>query len=433
MKDKQPKLPLESEEQTEKSEIRHVLFRELTNEIPSTTYATHSLYMHPAKFIPHVVRYVIDKYTEPCDWLFDPFAGYGTVAIEASMTNRNCILWDLNPILILMIRASLFRDSISLDDFYIDTSYSEKFHPKWENIFYWHPAEFYDVLSSMWGYWHREVDEKIKPLLAIPLLKVTRYFSYSDEKITKLYKSKYAKEKVEALLKTNWKSKMEKMYWKYVEDVIKKVKDYQRYEPHQVECIVKASDEGIFTENKVIVDSTKKKLEKCVDVLITSPPYLQAQEYIRSFKLELAWLGFSGHFIRSLVKHEIPYNSVEEGQISSPTYDRFKKEISRLKHEKLLQLYVTYFNSLALFLNNNHHKVGNVIAFFVSNVKIRTKRIPIDTILREHLEYLGWKHEETLIDTILARRLFKTDVNPATKLSDQRTPTEHLVVMRCKR
>jgi hypothetical protein len=40
--------------------VQCVLFREIVNEIPSTTYATHGLYMYPAKFIPQVVRYVVN-------------------------------------------------------------------------------------------------------------------------------------------------------------------------------------------------------------------------------------------------------------------------------------------------------------------------------------------------------------------------------------
>jgi DNA modification methylase len=407
-----------------------ILFRRLVDEVPSTTYATHGLYMYPAKFIPQVVRYVIRRYTREGGWVFDPFAGYGTVAIEASLTGRNCILWDLNPILHLLVRASLYTDHLSLSDFHLDFDYDKPFHPRWNNIFYWHPPEFYKVLSRAWGYWHREVSWKLKPLIAIPLLKVTRYFSYSDEKISKLYRSRYAEEKVRKLLTSNWEAEMKKMYWEYARDVMRKVREYQSYKPKQIECEVRTSDEAFFTGNRVIVDSIKERLEREVDTILTSPPYLQAQEYIRSFKLELAWLGFSGSFISHLSKHEIPYNEVREGYISSRTYEIFKKEVEKLNHEKLLKLYISYFNSLALFLNNNHNKVRNAIAFFVGPVKIRTTRVPIDTIIKEHLEHLGWKHEETLVDRIIARRLFKTEINPATGLKDERTPTEHLLVMR---
>ena len=410
--------------------VKSVLFRELVKEVPSTTYATHGLYMYPAKFIPQVVRYVINSYTSPGDWLFDPFAGYGTVAVEAAITGRNCVLWDLNPMLHLLASASVYSGPLTLKDLYVDFSYPEPFHPRWSNITYWHPREFYEALSRAWGYWHNEVEEGLRPLVAIPLLKVTRYFSFSDEKIAKLYRSKYAEEKVRRMLSTSWKTKMAEMYWDYAKEVVDKVSEYRRHGPKPVEIIVRASDERVFTGRYAVVDSMTEKLDRDVDVLVTSPPYLQAQEYIRSFKLELAWLGFSGSFISSLTAHEIPYKEVREGYISSRTYEALKREVERLNHDKLLKLYVSYFNSLAMFLNNNHERVRNAIAFFVGPVKIRTTRVPIDTIVKEHLEYLGWKHEVTLVDTIVSRRLFKSEVNPATGLEDERTPTEHLVIMR---
>ena len=410
--------------------VQHVLFRALVREIPSTTYATHGLYMYPAKFIPQVVRYVINRYSSPGGWLFDPFAGYGTVAIEASLTGRNAVLWDLNPMLHLLVEASTYSKPVSLRDLEVDFNYGDPFHPRWGNIAYWHPREFYGTLSRVWGYWRKEVGRDLKPLVAVPLLKITRYFSYSDEKIAKLYKSRYAVEKVRNLLSGDWRYRMEKMYWEYARAVVEMVREYQSYNPKQVELAVKASDEGVFTGGKAVVDSIRERLDRDVDVLITSPPYLQAQEYIRSFKLELAWLGFTEGFIRELTCREIPYNGVGEGHISSTTYSSLKREVLRLGHDKLLELYVSYFNSLALFLNNNHERVRGTIAFFVGPVKIRGMRVPIDTIIKEHLEYLGWRHEVTLIDTIVSRRLFRSEKNPATGLEDERTPTEHLLIMR---
>jgi hypothetical protein len=50
--------------------------------------------------------------------------------------------------------------------------------------------------------------------------------------------------------------------------------------------------------------------------------------------------------------------------------------------------------------------------------------------VRVNLESLGWSHEVTLIDTIVSRRLAKVEINPATGLEDERTPTEHLLIMR---
>ena len=73
---------------------------------------------------------------------------------------------------------------------------------------------------------------------------------------------------------------------------------------------------------------------------------------------------------------------------------------------------------------------AKVIGLFVGSVKVKTMRVLLVEILKEHFESLGWFHEVTLIDTIVSRRLAKVEINPATGLEDERTPTEHLLIMR---
>ncbi len=401
----------------ETHKVSKVLFRELVD-LPSTTYATHGLYSYPAKFIPHVVRFVIKRYTEEGDWLFDPFAGSGTVAIEAHLTGRNYILWDINPVTEILVKASTYMDEVREEEISVDFDYSRPFIPRWSNLYYWHPKDFVRELSKAWGYWHYEIKDFLKPLAAIPLMKLTRYFSYSDEKISKLYKSKRAVEKVNRLLKSDWKSIMLKMYRDEVRRVIRKVEEFQVLNPKRVEGEVK------------IGDSLSMRLKKEVDVLVTSPPYLQAQEYIRSFKLELFWLGLSEEQVRRLQKLEIPYREAPNVKVESDLYEKYREEVLKLNHKQLLKIYDCYFKSLAYFLNVNHKFVRKYIAFFVGPVKVRTLRIPIDEILKEHLESLGWKHEVTFEDKIITRKLFKTKVNPATGLEDERTPVERLLVMK---
>lgn len=397
----------------------HVLFRELVEDVPSTTYATHGLYYYPAKFIPHVIRYIICKYTGRGDWVFDPFAGSGSVAIECHILGRNYILWDLNPILKVLVEASKFIGDVSIDDLIVDFTYNHEFIPKWSNLHYWHPREFLEVLARAWGYYHYAAPGKLKPLIAIPLLKVTRYFSYSDVQVSKLYKSKKAIERVRRLLNTDWRRVMAEMYESEVRKLVSKIREFQKYKPTSVKGIVRAG-----------IDSLSVKLSRSVDVLLTSPPYLQAQEYIRSFKLELFWLGYSEREVRKLQKLEIPYREPPTAEVESKLYREYRRKVMELGHKKLLAIYDSYFKSLALFLNNNHKHVGKYMAIFVGPVKIRGIRIPIDGILREHLESLGWKHEVTLIDKIVTRKLFEAKVNPATGLPDERTPTEHLLIMK---
>ncbi|RLI57554.1 MAG: hypothetical protein DRO93_10505, partial [Candidatus Thorarchaeota archaeon] len=66
---------------------------------------------------------------------------------------------------------------------------------------------------------------------------------------------------------------------------------------------------------------------------------------------------------------------------------------------------------------------------FVGRASMRGRPVPIDEIVAEHLVANGWRHEETLVDKISARRMFRYGKNPATQIEDARTPSERLVVL----
>jgi len=51
-----------------RSRYIEVLFRDLVKEITSTRYAIHGLYMYPARFISHVVRFAINRFTSESSW-----------------------------------------------------------------------------------------------------------------------------------------------------------------------------------------------------------------------------------------------------------------------------------------------------------------------------------------------------------------------------
>jgi len=395
--------------ETKGSRYRKVLFRSFYDF--DTDYATHGLYWYPARFIPHVVRYFIENYTKTGDLVFDPFAGSGTVAIEAEITGRNYIVWDLNPITELLVKVETWKGDINEKMFEVDFNYPKKFVPRWDNLYLWHPREFVDVLARLWAYYH----DHSNSLLAIPLLRVTKYFSYAEIEFPKPYRSKVAMERVKELLSSDWRQKMKDMYRQEVERVIKKVKEFQK--------LCKCTSKG---EVKGGVDVLNAELPKA-DAIITSPPYLQAQEYIRTFSMELHWLGYTDAEVRKLKSKEIPYNTPPNVSVNSETYRKYRELVRNIGDSKLLQIYDAYFKSMAQFLNKIDAKV---IGLFVGPVKVKTMRVPLDEIFKEHLESLGWSHESTLIDTIVSRRLARVEINPATGLEDERTPTEHLLIMR---
>ena len=65
---------------------------------------------------------------------------------------------------------------------------------------------------------------------------------------------------------------------------------------------------------------------RSVDVIITSPPYLNAIDYLRGHRLSLVWLGYTLSEIRALRSHSIGAENSIAGGIPTSTLDRLLHE-----------------------------------------------------------------------------------------------------------
>ncbi len=395
-----------------------VVFRQLVD-LPSTTYGTFGLYRYPAKFIPHVIAYVIRSYGGTEATVFDPFAGYGTVGAVARIYGNKYEMWDLNPILDTLHKiANLEPRSIDITDLVDKLKEPQStFRPDWSRFEYWFPEEFIPLLTGVWGAYHKlRKDSYTRLLLTIPLLKVSRYFSYDDAGRMKLSSSPRSRARVRRLLENNWEQKFFDMVEKELSVLIRRLGESASLSKNRPEAIVRAG-----------IDTLTETLDHEHDILVTSPPYLQSQEYIRYAKMDLYWLGHGESEIRRLQKLEIPYRRVEEREVHSKTF----RETRRLFSEpNILRVYDTYFHAIVGAFERLQERIRERMCIFVGRSSLRGHPVPIDKILVEHFENLGWEHETTLIDGIVARRMFRYGANPATGTEDSRTSSEYLVVLR---
>lgn len=398
--------------------VEYISFRKEVREIPSTTFGCFGLYKYPAKFIPHVVYYILNKYSHPDYVIFDPFAGFGTTGFVSRLFGNFYILWELNPLIRVFFdtvdKVDLDKDENKVLDLVKNSNFV--YIPNWKNIDYWYPEEFLSILSKAWGFVHN-TDEKNRFLLIVPLLKLTKYFSYFDDKIFKAYKSKYSKEKVKILLNKDYKSIFYEKLFSEIVYLKNKIIEYKRMNPKGYLGIVNYG-----------ISSYQEVLDRDVNILITSPPYLQAQEYIRSTKMELFWLGFDENYIRKLSSKEIPYCKVES--LYNINSDTFYDIRNKIMEQSLLCMYDNYFSSVLNIFDNLSKRVMDYLFIFVGRARVRNTEVPIDIIIKEHMESLGWKHVITYIDEIVSRNLFRNVVNPSTGLASVRMKYEYLLVMK---
>src|SRR5215216_316703 len=70
-----------------------------------TLWGPHGYHRYPAKFIPQLVRRIIENYSLPDSLVGDPFLGSATTGIEALRSGRRFWGADINPVALLISNA----------------------------------------------------------------------------------------------------------------------------------------------------------------------------------------------------------------------------------------------------------------------------------------------------------------------------------------
>jgi len=397
-----------------------VSFRELVPEINDTGYLTHAIFYYPAKFIPQVVRYAINSFSNEGDWIIDPFAGSGTVGLEAYLCKRNALLLDLNPLLNHIIPLKIYPHKERLNKGRLcqllegmDKS-AHHYMPKWSNVTYWYPQEMLEKLTKYWGFAKNIEQNSYSQIIESALLKTSRHFSYAEHRIPKLYKSKRKLSYIKELLKTKWKDELKDMVYSLSLKTLRDINNFVSITPKHKNIV----------EYSGGVDSSHYQVDRACDALITSPPYLQAQEYIRTAKMDLFWLGYSEEEIRELARLEIPYRKADR-IIQTETLDSIRTALER---KDLINLLDSYFCHTVNALENamTSLKPNANTCIFVGNPSIDGFKVEIWRILMEYFTERGYKFEKIYEDKIKTRQLFGARKNK----NPDGMKSEYLLILR---
>ena len=251
----------------------------------TTQYLTHTFHSYPARFIPQIPLTFIRLFTEEKETVLDPMCGCGTTLVEAFLNNRNSIGNDFNPLaaLITKVKTTL-----------IDEGEFRYLNKK------------LGIMKRYLDLDYRRVDERIKNL--------------PDRKISKIF-NRVVISKLEAIRETLLEVKEEghndlfdfgrvalsSTIWSLVENgneidvdnlFLKKVKSMQ----NELKKMSKIST-NIPKVEVICGDARKLKVEtNSIDLIVTSPPYVNALDYYRVHMYNMLWLGMDFDLFR---KHEI--------------------------------------------------------------------------------------------------------------------------------
>lgn len=259
-----------------------------TLEITSSdvSYFTHGFFKYPCKFIPHIPRWAILKYTEPAQLVIDPFAGSGTTLVEAVLHERNALGVDFDKLSQLLCKTKtnmLSNNQIEYihrikEELLIRNDESVSFKPDIHNINHWFSKNNVSQLSNLKKrideIYASTKDEAVYNFLLVCFASIIKKCSYADDTSPKPY--------VSTRFKKNPLT-VKKAFLKTLESYLNRNEEYKDR---------KLGKAFIVSEDAREINAPEYN-EK-VSLGVTSPPYINAFDYVRSLRLENVWLGFYG-------------------------------------------------------------------------------------------------------------------------------------------
>ena len=349
---------------------------------------------YPTRYISAVPRFAILKYSNPGDIIMDPFCGSGTTAIEAMLQGRNAVSVDIDPFARLLIKVKTTK--YSNDDLACIADVvkrikegkpleKEKYKmPNIPNLEKW----FCDKSAQGLAYIKDMIDknttgnQNAHDFLYVVMAGIIRKVSNADEVSPKPYiSSKYPKtpaDPFELFVKT------EELYRVAIQEFTESV---QGFDCNSV--ILKSNDARNVGESVA------------VDLAVTSPPYINAYDYVRSLRFEDVWLGLATEdqlrdSRKKYVGTEITksfykeYCYATQSEILRPIVGRIAEV-----DEKRANVVNTYFEDMSINMVSVREKLkaGGRYVIVVGDSKIRNQEIPTAKILTEIAEKNGYDFE----------------------------------------
>lgn len=387
-------------EELPKDIINGSLFSIDSNNINSFT---HGIHKYPAKFIPQIPRWGIKKFTQPGDIVLDPFCGCGTTLVESLLLSRNAYGLEISPLAKLITKAKTTKININL---------LEKEHLKLVNELKkekWTPDYWKPILEPSLSKWFKPKTVKklsiiktniekiknidIKNFYIIIFSSIIRKVSNAENQSQKIYiSSRFPKkyiDPIELFSKVAEKDKNNLIHFSNAVSINNFVK------------IIKNDALNINLENNT------------VDFAITSPPYINAIDYIKVQKLEYAWLNLFK--IEELKKLEIKQIGSEKitadiwKQNLETGIQRIDKIAQEIKNKSEKHSYI--FSKFYMDLEKNFREVYRVLkknkryCIVIGNNVIKGVFIPNNFLIQEIAKKVGFKFEDTFSYVIKNRLL----------------------------
>ena len=254
-----------------------------------TGFLTHSLHPYPAKFIPQIPGYCIRLLSSAGELVLDPFGGSGTTALEAIRLGRRALSIDANPVGTLIgqvktcnldaesamdlraLRSSLTTWLVDLPLAATLCAEHRSYIPDIPNIDKWFPPTSRGELALIRSRIDKMETKQGQMIALLVLSRIVLSASFQDSETR--YTSKPRNIPSAQTLKT---------FLIVLEEVLRDVLRTQPGIRYGV-CEFLTADTMELAQDLLKPDS--------IDLIVTSPPYGNANDYHLYHRFRLLWLG----------------------------------------------------------------------------------------------------------------------------------------------
>lgn len=314
----------------------------------NSSYASHNLHSFAAKFPPQLPRAFIRALTFPGDVILDPMMGSGTTLVEAILEGRLGIGFDIDPLALRLCRVKtvpLIQNDLKVVGNKVIKNALHMLSEK-SNIKDIINSKFDQKTKQFIDYWFFPETQKELMALALAIKKIpekeTRLFLelvFSSIIVTKSGGVSRARDLAHSRPHLD-KTKVPK-------NAIEQFSSKLRKNINSISEL--KSDSMAFP---LAGDARNMPLGDCViDLIVTSPPYANAIDYMRAHKFSLAWLGEKIGALSELRSKYIGSERINKSQsIALP--DRPELIISRLGKVDKSKSFILrkYFNEMEFVL-----------------------------------------------------------------------------------
>lgn len=323
---------------------------------------THSFIRYPAKFPTDPVHDYLIRFSQPGDTVLDPFCGSGTVLVEAIRNGRECVGIELNPVAALAsrVKARLY-DEEQMEEIrrvikrlrkyeaealsWVQRNLSTSVLPTYKNVNHWFESVMLNELSVL----RSKVvngfngDAHVKELLWLSFLKTIIPASKQDSE------TRYTAVK-----------KKEHRTGYAITVMRKTLEGYCQ----AIELELRQADAAVAEARVIVGDSLLhlKGLEtSSVNLVITSPPYINTYDYYLYHKHRIFWYGG---------------NPIEIRRKEVGCHHR----IDTMSHQGAVQEYEEYLENIFVELRRILKPQGH-LAILIGDGIVKDRMVPADELV----------------------------------------------------